>query len=112
MDTLVAATPADKEVHVILLNCWTHKQRDAWLAQHPNVHFHFTGTSASWLNQVENWFGILSRKALRGARFQNISALRQATEDFVAAYNPTPRPQRPARPAPHTTTAITPRAIA
>jgi hypothetical protein len=43
------------------------KKCDTWLAQHPNVHFHFTPTSASWLNQVEIWFGILSRKALRGA---------------------------------------------
>ena len=54
------------ELHVILDNYGTHKKCDAWLAAHPNVHFHFTPTSASWLNQVEIWFGILSRKALRG----------------------------------------------
>jgi transposase len=94
MDTIVAETPADKELHVILDNYCTHKKCDAWLAQHPNVHFHFTPTSASWLNQVEIWFGILSRKALRGASFKNISALRQAIEDFVAAYNPTATPFR------------------
>jgi transposase len=94
MDTIVAETPADKELHVILDNYCTHKKCDAWLAQHPTVHFHFTPTSASWLNQVEIWFGILSRKALRGASFNNISALRQAIEDFVAAYNPTATPFR------------------
>jgi transposase len=65
-------------------NYCTHKRCDAWLAQHPNVHFHFTPTSASWLNQVEIWFGILSRKALRGASFKSIEDLRQAIEDFVA----------------------------
>jgi transposase len=94
MDALVAETPAGKELHVILDNYCTHKKCDVWLAQHSNVHFHFTPTSASWLNQVEIWFGILSRKALRGASFQNISALRQAIEDFVAAYNPTATPFR------------------
>jgi transposase len=94
MDTIVAETPADKELHVILDNYCTHKKCDAWLAQHPTVHFHFTPTSASWLNQVEIWFGILARKALRGASFNNISALRQAIEDFVAAYNPTATPFR------------------
>lgn len=94
MDTIVAETPAGQELHVILDNYCTHKKCDAWLALHPNVHFHFTPTSASWLNQVEIWFGILSRKALRGASFQNIAALRQAIEDFIAAYNPTATPFR------------------
>jgi transposase len=94
MDTIVAETPADKELHVILDNYCTHKKCDAWLEAHPNAHFHFTPTSASWLNQVEIWFGILSRKALRGASFNNTHALRQAIEDFVAAYNPTASPFR------------------
>lgn len=94
MDAIVAETPADKELHVILDNYCTHKKCDAWLEAHPNVHFHFTPTSASWLNQVEIWFDILSRKALRGARFSNIQALRQAIEDFVAVYNPTASPFR------------------
>lgn len=94
MDAIIAETPADKELHVILDNYCTHKRCDAWLAQHPNVHFHFTPTSASWLNQVEIWFGILSRKALRGASFKSIEDLRQAIEDFVAAYNPSASPFR------------------
>lgn len=94
MDAVVAETPDGKELHVILDNYCTHKKCDAWLAQHPNVHFHFTPTSASWLNQVEIWFGILSRKALRGASFKNVAALRQAIEEFVATYNPTASPFR------------------
>lgn len=94
MDAIVAETPLNKELHVILDNYCTHKKCDAWLAEHPNVRFHFTPTSASWLNQVEIWFGIFSRKALRGASFKNISALRQAIEEFVAAYNPTATPFR------------------
>lgn len=94
MDKIVAETPEDKELHVILDNYCTHKKCDVWLDLHPNVHFHFTPTSASWLNQIEIWFGILSRKALRGASFKNVSDLRQAIEEFVAAYNPGAAPFR------------------
>ena len=92
MDQIVAEAPADRQLHVILDNYCTHKKCDAWLAQHPTVHFHFTPTSASWLNQVEIWFGIMSRKALRGASFRNVTELRQAIEAFIAAYNPTAKP--------------------
>jgi hypothetical protein len=59
---LVADVPADRGVHVILDNYCTHKKNDDWLAAHPNVHFHFTPTSASWLNPVAIWFGIMTRQ--------------------------------------------------
>src|SRR6201984_1038311 len=68
-------------------NLSTHKKNDDWLAAHPNVTFHFTPTSASWLNQVEIWFGIFSRKALAGASFASIAQLVQAIRDFTEAYN-------------------------
>jgi hypothetical protein len=59
MNDIVAAH-ADTAIHVILDNLNTHKPRnDRWLRRHPNVHFHFTPTRASWLNQVEIWFSIL-----------------------------------------------------
>ena len=92
MEQVVADLPADRQVHVILDNYSTHKKCDVWLSAHPSVHFHFTPTSASWLNQVEIWFGIMSRKALRGASFKNIDELRQAIEAFIAAYNPKAKP--------------------
>lgn len=92
MDQIVAETPEDRQLHVILDNYCTHKKCDSWLAAHPNVHFHFTPTSASWLNQVEIWFGIMSRKALRGASFKSVADLRQAIEAFIAAHNPTAKP--------------------
>lgn len=92
MDQIVAEVPAGREIHAILDNYCTHKKCDPWLAQHPNVHFHFTPTSASWLNQVEIWFGIMSRKVLRGANFKNVTELRQAIEAFIAAYNPKAKP--------------------
>lgn len=86
MDQVVAETAPEQELHVVLDNYGTHKKCDAWLAEHPNVHFHFTPTSASWLNQVEIWFGILTRKALRGLSSKSTTELRQAIEAFIAAY--------------------------
>jgi transposase len=92
MDQVVAETPADQELHGILDNYCTHKRNEDWLAKHPRVHFHFTPTSASWLNQIEIWVGILSRKALRGASFSSIADLRNAIKAFIANYSQNPRP--------------------
>ena len=58
MNSVTAAFPGRK-LHVILDNLNTHKKNEPWLKAHPNVQFHFTPTSASWLNQVEVWFSIL-----------------------------------------------------
>jgi transposase len=92
MDQVVAETAPEMELHAILDNYSTHKKCDAWLAVHPNVHFHFTPTSASWLNQVEIWFGILSRKTLRGLSSKSTAELRQAIEAFIAAYSQNAKP--------------------
>ena len=73
-------------------NYCIHKKCDAWLAAHPQVTFHYTPTSASWLNLVEVWFGLLTRKALRGASFRTRDELRSAIEAFIAAYGPTAKP--------------------
>jgi hypothetical protein len=62
------------------------------LAAHPNVTLHFTPTSAGWLNQVEIWFGIFTRKALSGASFRSAEQLTQAIRDFTAADNETAAP--------------------
>jgi len=65
----------------------TTQTNDDWLAAHPNVTFHFTPTSASWLNQVEIWFGIFQRKTLNNASFGSIEQLTKAIHDFTVAYN-------------------------
>ena len=78
----------DQEIHVVLDNLKTHKpKRDAWLARHKNVHFHFTPTHASWLNQVEIWFSILVRNTLKGASFSSVARLRAAIDAFIESYN-------------------------
>lgn len=92
MDHVVAGLSTDQEIHVILDNYCIHKKNHDWLAKHPNVTFHFTPTSASWLNMVEIWFGILTRKALRGASFKNTEELKAAIAAFIDAYGPTAKP--------------------
>jgi transposase len=88
LNEVVALYPG-KELHVVLDNLNIHKPKhDRWRARHPNVQFHFTPTHASWLNQIECWFSILSRRALRGASFTSPQEVREAIDRFIAAYNP------------------------
>jgi len=82
----------DTEIHVILDNYCIHKRCDEWLSAHPNVFFHYTPTSASWLNQIEIWFNIMSRKVLRGASFDNTTLLSEAIMKYIESYNETSEP--------------------
>ena len=92
MNQLVKAYPG-RELHVILDNLNTHKpKRDMWLSRHQNVHFHYTPTHASWMNQVEVWFSILTRAALQGASFTSPQEVQGAIDRFVNAYNPKAHP--------------------
>ena len=87
MNRIVAAYP-DRELHVILDNLSTHKpRRDQWLARHRNVHFHYTPTHGSWLNQIEVWFSILAGRSLKGASFASRSDLIAHIDSFIADYN-------------------------
>jgi len=87
MNEVVAQHPG-QELHIVLDNLSTHKpKQDRWLQRHPQVHFHFTPTHASWLNQVEIWFSILSRQALQGASFTSTAQLRGAIDAFIKAYH-------------------------
>ena len=94
LGSVINGLPNHKEVHVILDNYCTHKKNDEWLKKNykNRVHFHFTPTSASWLNQVEIWFGILSRKALNGASFSGKDSLTQAIQAFTLRHNENPAP--------------------
>jgi transposase len=93
MDHVVQDIPEDKDVHVILDNYCTHKKNDYWLKKFDGrVQFHFTPTSASWLNQIEIWLGILSRKTLKGASFNNVTELKNAIEAFIVQYNQQAQP--------------------
>ena len=91
MNRLVAAFPG-RELHVILDNLNTHKKNERWLKKHSNVHFHFTPTRSSWLNQVETWFSVLQGQSLNGASFTAVEQLQEHIDAFIAAYNHTAEP--------------------
>ena len=83
-----------QELHVILDNSSTHTTPavQQWLAQHPRLHFHFTPTGASWLNMVEAWFSILTRKSVRRGSFDTVRALIRHIERYLAEWNAHPTP--------------------
>ena len=82
------------ELHVILDNSSTHKTPEvqAWLERHPRVHFHFTPTGASWLNMIEAWFSILTRKSIRRGSFDTVRALIRHIQAYIDHWNENPIP--------------------
>ena len=86
--------PAGKLVHAVLDNYATHKHPKvrAWLARHPRLTFHFTPTSASWLNAVEGLFAKLSRRRLKRGVFGSLVELQAAINRFLAETNADPKP--------------------
>jgi transposase len=94
LDRLEAEIPAGKEVHAILDNLQVHKTPEVtkWLEQHPRWTFHFTPTHASWLNQIELFFSILSRRLLRRGIFKSKADLRTQLVGFIDRYNPAAKP--------------------
>lgn len=89
------------ELHVILDNSSTHNTPavKAWLAKNPRVHFHYTPTSASWLNQVEGFFGILGKQSLSLTDFPSTGALRAHLRAYLRAWNRNPTPFAWTKPA-------------
>jgi transposase len=95
LDDVLADQPQDKQIHVILDNYCTHKKNDDWLSKFEGrVHFHFTPTSASWLNQIEIVFSLLQRKTFSGASFKTKDQLREAIEAFIKKHNERAKPFR------------------
>jgi len=86
--------PAGKLVHVVLDNYGSHKHPKvrAWLSRHPRWTFHFTPTSASWLNAVEGFFARLSNRRLRRGVFPSLVDLQAAINRYLAEHNQSPKP--------------------
>jgi putative transposase len=84
-----ASIPEGLEVHLVMDNYATHKHAKVrrWLAARPHYHVHFTPTCASWLNQVEIWFNIITQRAIRRGSFGSVAELIVKIEHFAAAYN-------------------------
>ena len=83
-------------VHVICDNVSVHhgKEIQRWLAQHPRFRFHFLPVHSSWMNQVEQWFGILRRKRLRHADFDHLADLAAKIAQFIEQWNAAAHPFR------------------
>jgi transposase len=92
MEDILRELPEAEECHVVMDNHAIHKRHGAWLRDHPHIFFHHTPTSASWMNMVEIWLGILARKSLRGASFVDTKALCRHIAAFVRAHNEAARP--------------------
>ena len=94
--TLETQVPDDLDVHMVMDNYATHKTPAVrrWLASHPRWHVHFTPTSASWLNQVERFFALLTEKQLRRGVHRSTRELEQAIGNYIDTVNANPRPFR------------------
>jgi len=94
LDRVERNVPSGLEVHLVLDNLKTHKTRliHDWLVKRPHFHLHFTPTSASWLNLVECWFALLSRRRLERGAFTSIGDLEQAILAYITATNANPKP--------------------
>ena len=94
LDQIEAAVPGDLDVHLVLDNAATHKTKliHDWLVKRPRWHLHFTPTSASWLNLVEGWFALLTRRRLQRSAFQQTSDLEAAIHAYIDQTNADPKP--------------------
>ncbi len=94
LDRVEGCVPADLEVHLVLDNLKTHRTRliHDWLVKRPRFHLHFTPTSASWLNLVECWFALLSRRHLERGASTSTGDLEAAIHAYIAETNANPKP--------------------
>ena len=94
LNTVEAQVPKRKAIHAIVDNYATHKHPKVrqWLARHPRLTFHFTPTSASWLNAVEGFFAKLTNRRLKRGVFRSVSDLQAAINRFLEETNSDPKP--------------------
>jgi transposase len=96
LDTLEASVPKDLDIHVVMDNASSHKTkliRD-WFAKRPRWHVHYTPTSASWINQVERFFALLTDGQIRRSAHRSTAELEAAITAYIEAHNADPKPFR------------------
>ena len=96
LDTVEQSVPADLDIHLVVDNAGTHKTkliRD-WFAKRPRWHVHFTPTSASWINQVERFFALLTEKQIRRGAHRSTQALEADIHAYIDTNNAEPKPFR------------------
>ena len=86
--------PQNLDIHAIVDNYATHKHATIkrWLRRHPRWHMHHTPTYASWLNQVEIWFNLITQQAIRRGTFTSVRELLAKIQQYIDNYNRHPRP--------------------
>ena len=96
LDLIDQSVPKDLEIHLVLDNYATHKTEliQRWLLKRPRYHLHFTPTHASWLNQIERWFGLLTQRQIKRGSHTSVGSLVYAIEDFIETHNEKPKPPR------------------
>jgi len=94
LGTIDASVPSRLDVHLILDNYGTHKTPSIrrWLVRHPRFHLHFTPTSASWMNLVERWFGLLTERQIRRGTHRSTRELEEAIMAYLSSNNMHPKP--------------------
>jgi transposase len=92
--TMDGCVPEELDVHMVLDNLGTHTQPDVkrWFERHPRFKLHFTPKGASWMNMVEAWLSILTKRQIRRNSFGNSNDVIRAVNEFVAEYQKNPRP--------------------
>jgi transposase len=96
LDEIEKNVPADLDVHLVMDNYATHKTPliRGWLAKRPRWHVHLTPTSASWLNQVERFFALITERTIRRGIYRSVAALRADIMSFIEHHNAQPEPFR------------------
>jgi transposase len=96
LNEIVKKTPAHKEIHIVLDNLSAHKTQavDEFLKENPRVHFHFTPTYSSWLNQVEIWFAKMQRDVIARGIFTSVADLARKLMKYIRAYAKSAKPFR------------------
>jgi len=94
LNAIEAQVPAQKAIHAVVDNYAAHKHPKVrqWLLRHPRWTFHFTPTSASWLNAVEGFFAKLTKQRLKRGVFVSVVDLQAAINRFVVEHNAEPKP--------------------
>jgi transposase len=94
LNLIKRSTPKGKEVHLICDNYSTHKHTSVreWQARNKRFHFHFTPTSASWLNMVERFFRDITENRIRRGVFRSTQDLENAINEYIEGHNENPKP--------------------
>ena len=93
LERIDEAVPENLDIHLVMDNSGAHKMKvKRWLTRRPRYHLHFTPTGASWLNQVERFFGLLTERRIRRGTFGSVRELESAIRDYLEHHNQDPKP--------------------